>query len=184
MAKKQIKATAIAVPSTQAEAERLLADIGRLQRQVVKIEADMNDELAETKARHEKAAQPANEQIDAKFQALHAWAEAHRHELLKGKSKTARLSTGELLWRTTPPAVKFRRGVKVETVIFQLEAAKLSDLVRTVKEVNKELILADTARVAGIPSIEIKQREEFVAKPFESQIERAEPVKKTAKAAA
>lgn len=183
MAKKPMKATAIAVPSTQAEAERLLADIGRLQRQVVKIEADMNDELAAIKDRHEKSAQPANEQIEAKFQALHAWAEAHRHELLKGKSKTAQLSTGELLWRTTPAAVKFKKGVKVETVVAQLEAAKLFDLVRTVKEVNKELILADTTRVAGISSLEIKQREEFVAKPFESNIERAEPVKKTVKAA-
>ena len=183
MAKKPIKTVAIAVPSTQAEAEKLLADIGRLQRQVVKIEADMNDQLAGIKDRHEKLAQPANEQIEIKFQALHAWAEAHRSELLKGKSKTAQLSTGELLWRTTPPAVKFRRGAKIEAIIAQLEDAKLFDLVRTVKEVNKEAILADPARVADIPSIEIRQREEFVAKPFESQIERAEPVKQTAKAA-
>jgi phage host-nuclease inhibitor protein Gam len=184
MAKKQIKTAAIAVPSTQAEAEKLLADIGRLQRQMVRIEADMNDHIAGIKDKHEKLAQPVNEEIESKFQALHAWAEAHRGELLKGKAKTAQLSTGELQWRITPPAVKFRRGAKVEAIVEQLEAAKLFDLVRTVKEVNKEMILADPERVAGIGSIEIKQREEFVAKPFESQIERAEPVKKTAKAAA
>lgn len=183
MAKKSMKAAAIAVPATQAEAERLLADIGRAQRRIVTIEARMNDLLVSVKDEHEKLAQPLNEEIETKFQALHAWAEAHRGELLKGKSKTAQLSTGELQWRTTPPAVRFKKGVKVETVIEQLKAARLFTLVRTVEEVNKELILVDPEMVMDIPSIEIKQREEFVAKPFESQIERAEPVKKTVKAA-
>lgn len=183
MAKKQIKTTAIAVPANQAEAEQLLADIGRAQRRVVTIEARMNDLLTEIKDQHEKLAQPLNDEIETKFQALHAWAEAHRGEILKGKSKTAQLSTGELQWRTTPPAVKFKKGVKVETIVEQLKAARLFGVVRTIEEVNKELILVDPKMVADIPSIEIKQREEFVAKPFESQIERAEPVKKTVKAA-
>ena len=183
MSKKGIKTIAVAVPASQAEAERLLADIGRLQRQVVRTETEMNDVLISVKDKFEKLAQPLNEQIETKFQALHIWAEANRSILLIGKSKTAKLSTGELLWRNTPPAVKFKRGVKVEAIVAALEAAKLGDLVRTVKEVNKEAILAEPERVAGIAAIEIKSREEFVAKPFESQIERAEPVKKTVKAA-
>ena len=183
MSKKRMKAAAIAVPSSQVEAEQLLADIGRLQRQVVKTETEMNDVLASIKDKFEKLAQPLNEQIETKFQALHIWAEANRSILLIGKSKTAKLSTGELLWRNTPPAVKFKRGVKVEAIVAALKAAKLNDPVRTIEEVNKEAILAKPARVKGIAVIEIKSREEFVAKPFESQIERAEPVKKTVKAA-
>lgn len=183
MSKKRMKTVAVAVPASQAEAEQLLADIGRLQRQVVKTEADMNDVLLSVKDRFEKLAQPLNEQIETKFQSLHIWAEAHRGELLKGKLKTVRLSTGELLWRNTPPAVKFKKYIKVETIVAQLEAAKLFDLVRTVKEVNKDAILAKPERVAKIAAIQIKSREEFVAKPFESQIERAEPVKKTVQAA-
>lgn len=183
MSKKRMKAVAVAVPASQAEAEQLLADIGRLQRQVVRTEAEMNDMLISVKDKFEKLAQPLNEQIEAKFQSLHIWAEAHRGELLKGKLKTVRLSTGELLWRNTPPAVKFKRGIKAEVVIAAFKAAGLDDLVRTVEEVNKDAILADPKRVARISVIEIKQREEFVAKPFESQIERAEPVKKTVQAA-
>lgn len=183
MSKKRMKTVAVAVPASQAEAEQILADIGRLQRQVVKTEAEMNDVLLGIKDKFEKLAQPLNEQIESKFQALHIWAEAHRHELLKGKLKTVKLSTGELQWRFTPPAVKFKRGVKVETIVAQLESEHLYDLVRTVKEVNKEMILLDPSRVEDIKSIEIKSREEFVAKPFESQIERAEPVKKTVQAA-
>lgn len=181
MAKKRMKTKAapIAIPRDQAEAEKLLADIGRLQRQVGRVEHDMNDALAAVKDKFEKAAQPLNEQIETKFQALHIWAEAHRDELLKGKAKTARLATGELQWRMTPPAVKIPRKI-TEAVIANLKTLGLGDLVRTKEEINKEAILADPKRVDGVRGITIEQHEEFVAKPFESEIEKVEPVKKAA----
>lgn len=175
--KTRIKTNALPVPASQSEAETLLEEIGLLQRQVARIETEMNDALAEVKARHEEAARPLNEEIEAKFQALHAWAEANRAELLRKGGKTAKLATGEVSWRTTPPSVSIRQpNVVIET----LKRLGLSDLVRTKEEVNKEGILADPKRVEGIAGISISQREEFVAKPFESQIERAEPVKKVA----
>lgn len=175
----RIKTAAIEAPTNQAEAEALLAEIGRLQRQVTVIEGEMNDRLAVIKDEHEKQAQPLNEAITAKFQALHTWAEAHKGDLLKGKSKTAKLSTGELSWRTTPPSVRIA-GASV--VIERLKQLGMDDLVRTKEDINKEGILADPKRVEAVKGITISQKEEFVAKPFESQIERAEPVKK-AKAA-
>ena len=181
MAKKRIKTLAIAVPATQEQAEKLLGDIGALQRRVVKIEAEMNDKLAIVKDEYEKLAQPLNEQIETKFQALHIWAEANRTVLLKGHSKTAKLSTGELLWRTTPPSVSLPKNQ--EAVVQALLRADLGHLVRTKQEVNKEAVLDDPEAVKGIAGIKIKRREEFVAKPFESQIERAEPVKTEVKAA-
>lgn len=70
-----------------------------------------------------------------------------------------------------------------DAVIAALKDAGLNDLVRVKEEINKDLILAEPARVAGIKGVRIESREEFVAKPFESQIERAEPVKKETKAA-
>lgn len=175
----RIKTSAIEAPTSQEEAEALLAEIGKLQGQVTGIETEMNNRLREIKDEYEKQAQPINEAITAKFQALHAWAEANKGELLKGKAKTAKLSTGELSWRTTPPGVRI---TKQPVVLETLKRLGLSDLIRTKDEVNKEGILADPSRVEGIAGISITQREEFVAKPFESQIERAEPVKK-AKAA-
>lgn len=179
MAKKptRMKANSLPVPTNQAEAETLLEEIGLLQRQVARIEAVMNDELAEVKARHEEAAQPLNAEIEAKFTALHAWAEANRGELLRKGGKTAKLASGELAWRTTPKSVAIRQPT---VVIETLKRLGLGDLVRTKEEVNKEAILAEPQRVEGIAGITISQREEFVAKPFESQIERAEPVKKVA----
>ena len=41
----------------------------------------------------------------------------------------------------------------------------------------KDLILAEPEAVDHIKGISITQKEEFVAKPFESEIERAEPAK-------
>lgn len=171
----RIKAAAIAVPSSQEQAEALLADIGRLQRDVSRIEADMNDKLSKIKYKFEVDAQPLNDQVDVKFQALHAWAEANRDKLLKGRAKTVRLASGEISWRTTPPRVTVRG---LDRVIETLKRIGRTDLLRTKEEINKEAILADPQSVDGIKKIGISQREEFVAKPFESQIECAEPVKK------
>lgn len=171
----RIKTTAIQAPTSQTEAEQLLAEIGTLQRQVTVIETKMNEQLAAIKDRFEKQANPLNDVITTKFQALHAWAEAHKLDLLKGKSKTAKLSSGELSWRTSPPSV---RVTGVQTVIKNLKSLGLGDLVRTKEEVNKEAVLNDPERIDGVKGITISQKEEFVAKPFESQIERAEPVKK------
>lgn len=181
MAKKRMKTKAapIAIPRDQAQAEQLLGDIGHLQRQVARIEHNMNDALASVKDKFEKAAQPLNDQIETKFQALHIWAEANREDLLKGRSKTAKLSTGEIQWRTTPPAVKIPKKI-TEAVIANLKTIGLGDLVRTKEEINKEAILADPKRVDGVRGITIDQHEEFVAKPFESEIEKAEPVKTAA----
>lgn len=173
----RIKTQAIEAPVTQQDAEALLAEIGRLQREVARVEHAMNDELTAIKDRHEKAAQPLNAEIEAKFSALHVWAEAHKPDLLKGKLKTVKLATGELMWRTTPPSVRIQGQ---DVVLERLKQMGMADLIRTKEEINKEAILAAPERVEGVKGITISQREEFVAKPFESQIERAEPVKKAA----
>lgn len=177
----RIKTAALPVPRDQKEAEALLLRIGTLQRQVSRIEAGMNDMLADIKARHEEQAAPANAEIEVAFQALHAWAEANRETLCPGRLKTAKLATGEIAWRVTPPSVRI---MKPEVVIERLKHLGLTDLLRTREDINKDAILADPARVESVKGIAITQREEFVAKPYESQIERVEPVKTTTKEAA
>lgn len=176
-ATKRIKTETLPVPATQAEAEQLLQDIGDLQREVGRLEADMNDQLSRVKQGYEDQAKPLNQQIEAKFAALHAWAEAHRGELLAKGGKTAKLATGEVSWRTTPPSVSLRQpGVVIET----LKRLGLGRFVRAKEEVNKEAILSEPDAVKGVAGITIGQKEEFVAKPFSSEIERAEPAKAVA----
>ena len=173
---KKTQALVVAVPKTQAEAEQLLGDIGRMQRVVSGIELRMNDQLSEIKTAHEQEAQPYNAEIDAAFAALHAWAEAHREELLRAGGKTAHLATGDLSWRRTPPSV---RVTKPDVVVEALKRLGLGDFVRTKEEVNKEAVLADPSAVKAVKGITVTQREEFVARPFESEIEKAEPAKAT-----
>lgn len=179
MSKKITRIKGIAAPAAQTrqDAETLLAEIGSAQRRVTEIEAAMNDRLSAIKAEFEQQAAPFNDAITAKFASLQVWAEANREELLTGRSKTVRLATGELNWRRTPPSVRIQGA---EVVMENLKKLGLGDLIRTKEEINKDAILNEPERVDGIKGISISQREEFVAKPFESQIERAEPVLKKA----
>lgn len=168
--KKRIKAPAVPAPATLEDAEFLLGEIGLLQREVVRIETVMNDQLSAIKEDYEREAQKLNEFVNDKFEALHIFAEANRAVLLKGNLKTASLATGEISWRMTPPKVTVTGAAKV---IERLKSAGLFDLVRVAEEVDKNAILADRKRVQGIKGIMISQKEEFVAKPYESQIEKA-----------
>ena len=116
----RMKTVAHPTPQSRDEAEQLLKEIGQLQREVTRVEASMNDELSNVKHRYEAQAAPMNDELTAKFKALHAWAEVHRDDLLTGRSKTVKLATGELNWRVTPPKVSLRGQ---DTVVAALAGA-------------------------------------------------------------
>src|SRR5690349_1699492 len=145
-AKKTKKAQAIPTPQNQAAAEVLLGELGRLQRELAAIELNMNAALAHLKEQFEQQAAPLNEQAEAAFAALHAWAEAHRDELLKDGGKTAKLATGELSWRTTPPSV---RVTSADVVLETLKRLGLDRFIRTKDEIDKTAILSEPDAVAG-----------------------------------
>lgn len=170
----RIKTPAIAAPRTREEAEALLAAIGRSQREVTRIEADLNDQITALKAEAEQSAALYNAEIEGCFRALHAWAEAHRDELCPRGTKTARLATGEICWRQRPPSV---RVTGAERVIEALRRLGLGRFIRTKEEVDKEAILSEPEAVRGVKGLSvITGVEDFVAKPYETEIERAEPV--------
>lgn len=175
----RIKTPAVAVPRTREQAEALLEQIGIAQRQVARIEADMNDRLTLIKTACEQDAAPHNAEIKANFQALHAWAEAHRDELCP-KGKTARLASGELSWRQRPPSV---RVTGKDKVIDALQRLGLARFLRRKTDIDKDAILADPKAAQGVRGLTvITGVEDFVAKPYESEIERAEPVARKAAA--
>lgn len=170
----RIKTPAVAAPRSKAEAEQLLAVIGAAQREVTRIEADFNDRLAGMKADAEHAAEPYNRTIEGSFAALHAWAEAHRDELCPRGAKTARLASGEISWRQRPPSV---RVTGTEKVIAALDRLGLGRFLRQKTEIDKEAVLAEPDAAAGVKGLTIVTGvEDFVAKPYESEVERAEPV--------
>jgi phage host-nuclease inhibitor protein Gam len=136
MTAKKTKAPAVAVrvPQDQAEAAAAVARIGELNRQVARLEADMNDEIATLKTAAEAKSVPLKAQVRALSDGVQVWAEANRRAITDGdKVKFADLGTGKVSWRQRPPGVSIR---KVEEVIAALKRLGLQRFIRIKEEPN------------------------------------------------
>lgn len=157
------------VPQHKDEAVAYVKLIGDLQRDRQRIKADLDDQIVRLREAAQARLTPIEEEITSISSGVHTWAEANRDRLTNnGKIKTANLLTGELRWRTTPPACKL---VRVKEALEELLAKGLKRFIRTKEEVNKEAILADPEAVRECRWIEITQGEEFVIVPFETELE-------------
>lgn len=171
---RKMKAAAVTAPETRVAAEAALQTIGVKQREIARLEADMNDRINELKAEYQAQIAPINEEIKENFQGLHIWAEANRKDLLVGRSKTVKMGTGEIAWRMAPPSCSVRGA---DAVIEALERQGKSEAIRLKKEVAKDVILNDPDAYRDIKGITVTQKEEFVVKPYETNVERVEVVK-------
>jgi len=159
---------AVNVPQSREMAAQAIAQIGMLNRDLARIAADMNDELALVKERFEAAAEPLRLKSEALTQGVQTWAEANRDSLTQnGKVKTAALTTGEIAWRMRPPSV---RVTGAEAVLDALRRLGLKRFIREKEEVNKEAILNEPEAVAHVAGINISQGEDFVVVPFEAEL--------------
>lgn len=159
----------IKVPQKIEEVVESIAEIGRRQRERIRIETQMNDELAAIRQKFEAEAAPEAAAIAALSKGVAVWCEANRQAITdNGKTKTVPLPSGEVRWRTCPPSVGLYGA---EEVIKMLKKFGLNDMVRTKEEVNKEAILRNPDAVKGIKGITIKNKEEFVIVPFETKLE-------------
>jgi phage host-nuclease inhibitor protein Gam len=164
------QATALRVPQSKTEVIEAIAEIGAKQREAIRLNAEMGDELAGIKQKYEEQALPLAEVIDALAEGVQIWCSANREELLgkEEKTKTANLASGDVKWRLTPPKVVCRN---IEKAIEELKERKLKDFIRIKEELNKEMILTDPDAVKGIKLIKIEQKEEFIIEPFETKLE-------------
>ena len=152
----RIKASAALypVPQSRDDVNDAIAKIGLAQRERARIQADMNDAMAQVKQR---------------FEDVQTWCEAHRAELTKeGKVKFHGFAAGEVKWRMRPPRVAIRA---VDNVLETLKRLGLSRFIRVKEEPNKEAMLAEPEAVAGLAGVKIEQGEDFVIVPFETELE-------------
>lgn len=157
------------VPQSRDECVQAIALIGQAQRERQRIEAAMNDELAAVRQRFEAQAAPHGDTIKGLSAAVQVWCEANRQKLTQdGKTKTASLASGEVSWRLTPPSVKVTGEA---AVIDELHRLGLEQFIRTKEGVNKEAVLNDPDSVRQVKGISIAQREDFIVKPFETELE-------------
>jgi phage host-nuclease inhibitor protein Gam len=159
----------VPVPQSRDEAADAVCRIGEANREIARIEADMNDKISALKSEGEKASEPHKSKVVELTEGLKTWAEAHRDELTgQGRTKTADLGTGKLMWRLRPPSVRI---VGVDRVIEAIKAMGLDGFLRVKEEVNKEALLAapDKARMLAGVSIG-SEGEDFFVEPFEASI--------------
>lgn len=156
--------------SSKEEAEQLIKQIGEARRDVLRIEADMNDKVAQIKHDHEQLAEPIKEQIGELLAAVQVYAEANRDNLTRGgKSKSVQLATGELVWRTLPPKVTIRNK---QRVMGSCHTLGLNRFIRTSEEINKDAMLAEPEVAQQIAGVTIASAgETFSVDPYELEIE-------------
>jgi phage host-nuclease inhibitor protein Gam len=153
-------------PRDAEEANAYLAQIGALQRDLVLIQAALNEAHAADKARAEAEAAPLVAQAERLTRGVQIWAEANRESLTGGgRSKTVQLAAGEIAWRSRPPSVRIR---DVAGVLVALATAGLHRFVRVKQEIDKEAMLREPALASAVPGVSIGSAgEEFVVTPHE-----------------
>lgn len=161
-------ASTVFVPQSNRAVADAIREIGTLQRELARVTADMNDQLASVKEDFETIAEPRRSRIAALNQGVQIWCEANRDSLTNhGKVKTYVFTTGEIAWRLRPPSV---RVTGQEAVLDFLRKLGLGRFIRQKEEVNKEAILNEPEAVAHVPGIGISQGEDFVVVPFEVEL--------------
>ena len=164
-----LKKAVIPVPKDLSEAAWFLAEIGKEQRVIDKIQLDINARVEELKVKAINDAKPRQNRISQLMEGLFAYAEANRDELTEnGKIKTIKAPTGVFCWRMTPPAV-FLRNVK--SIIANLKLLGLKQFIRIKEEIDKEAMLKEPEVAKKIKGVSISKYEEFVVKPTELEIE-------------
>ncbi|HEY9212088.1 MAG TPA: host-nuclease inhibitor Gam family protein [Ancylobacter sp.] len=155
------------VPQSTEEATTAIADIGALNREIGRIDADANDKIAAISKETADKVLPLQERVTALTEGLKVWAEAHRLALTNGgKVKFSNLITGVISWRNLPPKVSLR---KVEDVITSIQKMGLSKkFLRTKLEVDKEAMLKEPEKARTVQGVTIGSAgEEFIVEPFE-----------------
>lgn len=166
--KSKTAAAKVAVPQSRAEAAEFIRRIGEANRQVVRLQAAMNDRIAAVKAHYEASAAPAAAEAEALTTGLATWCEANRAAITGGDKKSADLGTGIVKWRLRPPSVRISG---VEAVIERLRAAGLGKFLRDKSEINKEAMQAEPDLARGIVGVTIGSAgEDFVVEPFEASL--------------
>lgn len=175
MARPKVKTAGanLPVPQGDAEAREAIRELGDINREILRAEAEMNDKIAALQLEYGNLVAPLREAAQAKVEGLRIFAEANRDRLTNGgKVKFHRFATGEISWRQKPAKVNVRG---TEAVIDAIKAMGLAKKFLRVKtEINKEAMLEDRKTAAAIRGVTIgSDGEDFLVEPFETELQGA-----------
>ncbi|HWP00029.1 MAG TPA: host-nuclease inhibitor Gam family protein [Methylococcus sp.] len=168
-ARLKTEALQIPVPMTRDDVARDIRLLGDAMRRLTRLEAEMNDRIAEITAAHQPCIDEIRVEIKSLQTGIQTWCEAHRDELTEGgKVKTGHFITGDVQWRQRPPSVVIRG---VDAVIEVLKRMDLTRFLRVRTEIDKQAILNEPEAVKGVPGLTIVTGvEDFVVTPFEQEV--------------
>nr|SAY44523.1 Bacteriophage Mu Gam like protein [Serratia marcescens] len=168
--KKSLKAAAASyAPQTRDEVISGIKQIGDIQREITRIETEMNDCIGRITNQHAPVIEALSAQLSTLQAGVQAWCEVNRDTLTQGgKTKTANLITGEVSWRKGNPSVTIKGA---EVVMETLKRLKLTRFILTKESINKNAILSDKNAVKDIKGIVINDgKEVFNIAPFEQEV--------------
>lgn len=178
--KKSVKRTMVAVPKSEQETSEFIRRIGKHQRGLDRIKIRTNNQIEKIKEKAVADSSDHEKEIAELFEGIFTFSQSHRDELTeKGKKKTVHFFTGDILWRLTPPAVSLKN---VKKIIELCKTSGLKRFIRIKEDVNKEAMLKEPEKAKEIKGVTIGQKEEFVVKPSEIEIEIFRDTKKLQKA--
>jgi phage host-nuclease inhibitor protein Gam len=167
----RVKAPAlkVAAPADADQAAVMVARIGDIVRDLALSEAAMNETISRLKLSTGATMAPLTAEMKKLYAGIQVWAEANRAELTRDwRTKTVKLSTGELAWRNLPPRVQIKSE---ETVLGLLESMGLKTFLRTRTEIDRDAIRANPDVARTVPGITIGSAgEEFIVSPATEEV--------------
>ncbi len=173
MAKAKTKTAAMAViVQTRDEAVESIKRLGDLMREKERIQAKLNDHVAELQKQADEDVAPLLAEMESLEAGIHAWATANRDALTDGgKVKFADLTTGFIRWRNNPPKVQVT-GVNAVIALLESNPA-LERFLRRKTEINKEAVLNEPElfEKQPVPGLKIVVGKEFfVIEPHNQEL--------------
>lgn len=161
------------IPADDSEAREAIREIGDTNREILRLQAAMNDQIAALQQSYGEEVAPLNARVEQLTEGLRMFCDVNRARLTGGgKVKFALFSTGKVSWRLRPAKVTLK---KIDDVIEAIRAAGLGErFLRTKTEVNKDAMLEDRATASAIKGVAIgSDGEDFIVEPAETDLQGA-----------
>ena len=152
------------------EIERVMADLAAHEREIDRIELEMNEEIARLKAEADELAKEHLAAAEKCTATLKMAAKIGRQELF-GEGKTLRLTHGEISFRSSTAVALVNKKASWDNVLAGLTEDGRLDAVRVTREVNKDVLKTWTAAALARYDVKIRTTETIHIKPDVEKIQ-------------
>jgi phage host-nuclease inhibitor protein Gam len=153
----------------QTEADQALAEIGKAQRAIAKIELDLNHKVDRLKSEALEAASELKDQVSFETSRLKKFATTYREDVFKGK-QSLELTHGKFGFRRSSTLALTQKGDTWDEVVKRLEEQEQLEAVKVKKEVNKEYLEKWSEDRLLHLGVAVKPKESFYVEVAEEKV--------------